>query len=137
MILWKFENWFVRNRNKRDDFWRYNQRIFDKFRWRSRKDKSRTIFKILTQECIDDFIQININVIKVFLRKSKVEINKDEITSNFRFLWKSRIFLIVRSIQMWIRQILSFSKRQKTRKIWILTSTIIENRNIKKIFARL
>ncbi len=37
---------------------------------------------ILIQECIDDLIEININVIKILLKKSDVEIKEDDITSN-------------------------------------------------------
>jgi predicted transposase YbfD/YdcC len=36
----------------------------------------------LIQECIDDLIEININMIKVLLEKSEIEIKEDDITSN-------------------------------------------------------
>jgi predicted transposase YbfD/YdcC len=36
----------------------------------------------LTQECIDDLIEININVIKILLKKSKIEIKENDIISN-------------------------------------------------------
>jgi hypothetical protein len=42
----------------------------------------------LTQECIDDLIEININVIKILLKKSEVEIKKDDIISNSSILLK-------------------------------------------------
>ncbi len=38
--------------------------------------------KTLTQDCIDDFIEININVIKILLKQSEIEIKKDDIISH-------------------------------------------------------
>ncbi len=47
------------------------------------KIKIEQFLKILTQNCIDDFIEINIDVIKVLLKQSEVEIKKDDIISHF------------------------------------------------------
>ncbi len=46
------------------------------------KIKIEQFLKTLTQECIDDLIEININVIKILLKKSEVEIKENDITSN-------------------------------------------------------
>jgi hypothetical protein len=47
------------------------------------KIKIEQFLRILTQDCIDDFIEININVIKILLKQSKIEIKKNNIISHF------------------------------------------------------
>jgi predicted transposase YbfD/YdcC len=42
----------------------------------------------LTQDCIDDFIEINIDVIRILLKKSEVEIKKDDIVSDLSITLK-------------------------------------------------
>ncbi len=44
--------------------------------------------KTLTQDCIDDLIELNINVTKVLLKKSEVEIKKNDMTSNLSIFSK-------------------------------------------------
>jgi hypothetical protein len=57
------------------------------------KIKIEQFLNILIQECIDDFIEININVIKILLKKSEIEIKEDDITSNsFIFLKFKNLF---------------------------------------------
>jgi hypothetical protein len=46
------------------------------------KIKIEQFLKTLTQNYIDDFIEININVIKILLKQSKVEIKKNDIISH-------------------------------------------------------
>jgi hypothetical protein len=46
------------------------------------KIKIEQFLKTLTQDCIDDLIEININVIKILLKKSEVEIKKNDMTSD-------------------------------------------------------
>jgi hypothetical protein len=63
------------------------------------KIKVEQFLKILTQNCIDDFIEININVIRILLKQSEVEIKKNDIISHLSididvirvFLEKSKI----------------------------------------------
>jgi predicted transposase YbfD/YdcC len=46
------------------------------------KIKIEQFLNTLIQECIDDFIEININIIKILLKKSEVEIKENDIISN-------------------------------------------------------
>ncbi len=46
------------------------------------KIKVEQFLKTLTQDCIDDFIELNINVTKILLKKSEVEIKKNDMISD-------------------------------------------------------
>jgi hypothetical protein len=52
------------------------------------KIKVEQFLETLTQDCIDDLIEINLNVIKILLEKSEVEIKKDDIVSNLSIFLK-------------------------------------------------
>jgi hypothetical protein len=46
------------------------------------KIKVEQFLRILTQDCIDDFIELDMNVTRILLEKSEVEIKKNDMTSD-------------------------------------------------------
>jgi hypothetical protein len=87
---YQYNSWFYENSKTNSFATRINAMIFDdinnvfltNFDDDLIKIKIEQFLNILIQERIDDFIEININVIKILLKKSEVEIKKDDIISN-------------------------------------------------------
>jgi CRISPR/Cas system endoribonuclease Cas6 (RAMP superfamily) len=71
------------------------------------KIKIEQFLNTLTQKCIDDFIEININMIKILLEKSKIEANEDIISNSsislkFKNLFNRKIDFDVNSINFFV-----------------------------------
>ncbi len=87
---YQYSSWFYENSETNSFATRINAMIFDdiinvfltNFDETSIKIKVEQFLKTLTQNCIDDFIEININVINVLLEQSEIEIKKDDIISH-------------------------------------------------------
>jgi predicted transposase YbfD/YdcC len=87
---YQYNSWFYENSKTNSFATKINAMIFDdisnvfltNFDEDSVKIRIEQFLNILIQECIDDLIEININVIKILLKKSDVEIKEDDITSN-------------------------------------------------------
>jgi hypothetical protein len=87
---YQYNSWFYENSKTNSFATRINAMIFDdinnvfltNFDDDSIKIKIEQFLNTLTQECIDDFVELNINVIKILLEKSEVEIKEDDIISN-------------------------------------------------------
>jgi hypothetical protein len=87
---YQYNSWFYEISKTNSFATRINAMIFDdinnvfltNFDDDSIKIRIEQFLNILTQECIDDLIEININVIKILLKKSDVEIKEDDIASN-------------------------------------------------------
>jgi hypothetical protein len=84
---YQYNSWFYEDSKTNSFATKINAMIFDdiinifltNFDDASIKIKVEQFLKTLTQDCIDDFIEININVIKILLKQSKIEIKKDDI----------------------------------------------------------
>jgi hypothetical protein len=87
---YQYNSWFYEDSKMNSFATRINAMIFDdiinvfltNFDDASIKIRIEQFLKTLTQDCIDDFIEININVIKILLKQSEIEIKKDDIISH-------------------------------------------------------
>ncbi len=87
---YQYNSWFYEDLKTNSFATRINAMISDdiinvfltNFDDASVKIKVEQFLKTLTQDCIDDFIEININVTKILLKKSEVEIKKNDMTSD-------------------------------------------------------
>jgi hypothetical protein len=93
---YQYSSWFYEDSKTNSFATRINAMIFDdiinvfltNFDDVSIKIKIEQFLRTLTQDCIDDFIEININVTKILLEKSEVEIKKDDMTSDLSIFSK-------------------------------------------------
>jgi hypothetical protein len=87
---YQYNSWFYEDSETNSFATKINAMIFDdiinvfltNFDDASIKIKIEQFLETLTQNCIDDFIEININVIKILLKQSEIEIKKDDIISH-------------------------------------------------------
>ncbi len=87
---YQYSSWFYEDSKTNSFATKINAMIFDdiinvsltNFDDASIKIKVEQFLKTLTQDYIDDFIELNINVTKVLLKKSKIEIKKNDMTSD-------------------------------------------------------
>jgi hypothetical protein len=93
---YQYNSWFYEDSETNSFATKINAMIFDdiinvfltNFDDASIKIRVEQFLKTLTQDCIDDLIELNINVTKVLLKKSEVEIKKNDMTSNLSIFSK-------------------------------------------------